>query len=99
MNPLYRLWWQFLMELQPLLRYGAERLPRLAPWGVRLRSVLHWMAGNPIQTLAAVDGLVLWPLVGVRWRWLLLLLVVIHVAVGIVQRGSLSARWLVDRLA
>ena len=86
MNPLYRLWWQFLMELQPIVRYGAERLPRLAPWGVRLRSLFHWLIGSPIQTLATIDGLVLWPLLGLPWRWLAVALAVIHVAVSVVQR-------------
>ena len=32
MNPLYRVWWRFLMDLRPLVRFLAERLPKLAPW-------------------------------------------------------------------
>ena len=58
MNPIYRAWWRMLMDLRPLVRFSAERFPKLAPWTIRLRSALHLAIGNPIQTLAGVDVLV-----------------------------------------
>ncbi len=66
MNPMYRAWWRALMDLRPLLRFLAERLPKLVPWTIRARSLAHLFVGNPIQTLAGLDaaslGLVLgWP--------------------------------------
>lgn len=69
MNPLYRMWWRFLMDLRPMVRFLAERLPKLAPWSVRLRVVLHRIAGNPIQTLAIVDGFVVWHFLEIEFRW------------------------------
>lgn len=69
MNGIYRVWWRLLMDLRPLVRYMAERFPRVAPWCVRLRIVLHWFVGNPIQTLAVVNGFVVWRTVEVGWRW------------------------------
>ncbi|MEM9655618.1 MAG: hypothetical protein AAGA65_26265 [Actinomycetota bacterium] len=58
MNPLYRAWWRMLMDLRPLVRFLAERFPKLAPWTIRLRSTLHlaigpgergglWIVGTP----------------------------------------------------
>ena len=82
MHWLYRGWWRFLMDLRPMVRFLAERFPELAPWMVRLRAVLHLLVGNPIQTLAAVDGLVLWRWVGWPGRWLLLAFVA---ACGLVE--------------
>jgi hypothetical protein len=60
MNPLYRVWWRFMMDLRPMVRFTAERLPKLAPWGVRIRIVLHWIIGNPIQVVAVLNGLAAW---------------------------------------
>lgn len=64
MNPLYRAWWRTLMDLRPLLRFLAERFPKLAPWAIRLRSALHLAVGNPIQVLAGMDAVLLWLLLG-----------------------------------
>ena len=79
MNPLYRLWWQFLMELQPIVRFGAERLPHLAPWGVRTRTALHLVVGNPVQILATIAGLLVWPPTGIPLRWLWLTLTAVYI--------------------
>ncbi len=70
MNPVYRVWWRFLMDLRPTVRYLAERFPKVAPWGVRLRSAVHLAIGNPIQTLAAVDCVLLWLKFDIEFRWL-----------------------------
>ena len=59
------------MDLRPFVRFLAERFPKLAPWAVRLRSLLHLLVGNPIQTLAGLDALLLWWLFGWPGRWLL----------------------------
>ncbi len=60
MNPIYRIWWRLLMDLRPLARYGAERLPRFAPAAVRLRTLAHFAVGNVLQVLVSVYGLVVW---------------------------------------
>ncbi len=31
MNPIYRIWWRLLMDLRPITRYSAERLPPSRP--------------------------------------------------------------------
>ena len=55
MNPIYRGWWRLLMDLRPMVRYLAERFPKLAPWGVRLTGrVLHRLVGNPVQVLVVL---------------------------------------------
>ncbi len=61
MNVVYRMWWRALMDLRLLVRFFAERYPKLAPWAVRLRTVAHVVAGNPVQSLAVVGGV---------WAWL-----------------------------
>ena len=86
MNPLYRVWWRFLMDLRPLVRFAAERFPKLAPWAVRARSVAHWLVGNPIQTLAAVDGLLVWRYFDVPLRWVLVAFGVVCVFVEVAHR-------------
>jgi hypothetical protein len=48
------------MDLRPLVRYLAERFPKLAPWAIRGRSAAHLLVGNPIQALAGFDALLLW---------------------------------------
>ncbi len=68
MNPAYRVWWRVLMDLRPLVRFLGERFPRTAPWGLRLRSLAHLVVGNPLQTLAVVDGLWLWRAYDVPFR-------------------------------
>ena len=91
MHPLHRAWWRMLMDLRPLVRFLAERFPKLAPWTIRLRSVLHLAIGNPIQTLAAIDALLLWWLKGWPLRWLALAFLVVCLLAEIVQR--LGARY------
>lgn len=68
MNPLYRVWWRFLMDLRPMVRYMAERFPKATPWFVRLRSVLHIAIGNPIQTLGVAGSVWSWLSFGVEFR-------------------------------
>ncbi len=58
MNPFYEWWWRALMDLRPIVRYMAERLPRLASKAVRFRSLLHLLAGNPVQVLIAWSSIV-----------------------------------------
>ena len=86
MNPIYRAWWRALMDLRPLVRFGAERFPRLAPWGVRLRSVLHGLVGNPLQSVLGVEVLVLWLVAGWPWRWLLGVFVGVCLVLEVVHR-------------
>jgi hypothetical protein len=70
MNPMYRVWWRFLMDLRSTVRYLAERFPKVAPWGVRLRSVLHLAIGNPIQAVGLLDCVLLWRAYDIEFRWL-----------------------------
>ena len=85
MNPAYRAWWRALMDLRPLVRFLAERFPRLAPWGVRLRSVLHGMVGNLLQSVLGVEVLVLWLVAGWPGRWLLGVFVAVCVVLEVVS--------------
>ena len=68
MNPLYRMWWRFLMDLRPVTRFVAERLPHLAAPSVRSRTVLHLIVGNVVQTFVAIYGFVVWSLTG-QFGW------------------------------
>ncbi len=81
MNPVYRAWWRLLMDLRHLPRFFAERFPKVAPWAVRLRSLLHWLVGNPIQSLVAVAGLYVWRLGALPGRWFMGLVLVVHLVV------------------
>ncbi len=68
MNVIYRIWWRLLMDLRPVVRYSAERFPHLAPLAVRLRTLAHVAAGNPLLVFAGGYG---W-LVAVElesWKW------------------------------
>lgn len=58
-SPINEWWWQLLMDLRPKIRFFAERLPRLAIKAVRLRSVLHALAGNPTQVAISYVGAVI----------------------------------------
>ena len=91
MTPLYRVWWRFLMDLRPLVRYSAERLPKVAPWGVRVRVLLHWMVGNPIQTLAAVDGYLIWRTTDIGGRWILAVVAGVWLLMEIYHRFAFTA--------
>ena len=95
MNPLYRVWWRFLMDLRPMVRFAAERLPKLAPWGVRLRVVLHWIAGNPIQALAILDGYLVWFAFDVEARWVAATVATVLALLEsiTVRPFELAARW------
>ncbi len=68
MNPVYRMWWRFLMDLRPLVRFLAERFPHLAAPAVRARTVAHFIIGNPTQVLASTYGQAIWYLTG-GFRW------------------------------
>ena len=68
MNPLYRIWWRLLMDLRPITRYTAERLPRFAPAAVRLRTLAHFATGNVLQVLVSVYGLAVWTATN-SFRW------------------------------
>ena len=67
MNPLYRMWWRFLMDLRPLTRYLAERFPHLAAPAVRTRTVVHLLVGNVVQVLVSLYGLTVWALIDGLW--------------------------------
>ena len=82
MNPAYRAWWRFLMDLRPMLRFFAERFPRLAPWAVRIRAVLHWLVGNPIQTVAASAAGYVWWLGLLPGSWFVGLVLVVQALVS-----------------
>ena len=60
MNPLYRVWWRVLMDLRPVVRFFAERFPKLASLAVRARSVAHLVVGNPLQTAALLAAVAAW---------------------------------------
>jgi len=94
-NPLYRAWWRMLMDLRPVVRFLAERFPKLAPWTVRFRSVLHLAVGNPLQTLVGADVLLLWLLFDLPVRWLIATFVVVCVLVEVAHRiGYRTGCWL-----
>ena len=65
MNVLRLVWWRFLMDLRPVVRFLAERFPRWAGPAVRMRTLLHLLVGNLIQVGASVCGLAIWKLLGV----------------------------------
>ncbi len=95
MHPLYRAWWRALMDLRPLVRYLAERFPKVAPLAVRLRSVLHALVGNPLQALAAVDAVLLWHVFDLPGRWLLVGFVLVCLFLEVAhRRGFRSGSWL-----
>ena len=98
MNPLYRVWWRFLMDLRPMVRFLAERLPKLAPWGVRLRVVFHWIVGNPVQALAIFDGFLLWQVTDIDGRLIAATAALLCLAMEIYHRvafrsGGLLVGW------
>ena len=96
MNPLYRAWWRALMDLRPLLRFVAERFPKLAPWAIRARSLVHLLVGNPIQTLTGVDALLLWLMLAWPARPLLVGFVLVVIIVEIAHRVFYrSGCWLI----
>ena len=82
MNVIYRIWWRFLMDLRPVVRYGAERFPRFAPLAVRLRTLLHLATGNPIQVLAGIY-VVAFTRMGLPYRLAGLLWLLVALAVGV----------------
>lgn len=86
MNPVYRTWWRFLMDLRHLARFFAERFPTVAPWAVRARSVQHWLVGNPIQTAVLTGGCYLWWTGLLPGRLFLGVLVVVHLVVALYCR-------------
>lgn len=86
MNPLYRGWWRLLMDLRPMVRFFAERFPKLAPWGVRLRAVFHRLVGNPVQVLVVVDALLVWWVLDLPARWLLAVVAGVWLFLEIVHR-------------
>ena len=88
MHPLYRAWWQALMDLRPLVRFLAERFPKVAPWAIRLRSVGHVLIGNPLQTLVGVDALLLWHLAGWPARPLAIVVALVFVGLEVGHRAS-----------
>ena len=57
MNGLYRIWWRVLMDLRPIVRYGAERFPHLAPIAVRVRTLAHLAVGNIVHVVVSAYGL------------------------------------------
>jgi hypothetical protein len=75
MHPVYRAWWRALMDLRPTVRFLAERFPKLAPWGIRARWAAHLAVGNPIQSLAGFDAVMLWHHGALTFWWALGLLV------------------------
>ena len=95
MHSVHRAWWRALMDLRPLVRFLAERFPKLAPWAIRLRSVLHLAVGNPIQALAFVDVVLLWWLRGWPTRWLAVGFLVVCLVVEVAHRlGIRHGVWL-----
>ena len=86
MHPAYRAWWRALMDLRPMVRYLAERFPKLAPWGIRVRVVLHGMVGNPLQTVLGAEVLTLWLMAGWPWRWLLGVFVTVSLVLEVTHR-------------
>lgn len=60
MNMAHRMWWRALMDLRPIIRFLAERFPKLAPVAVRLRTLAHVTVGNPVQTILLAIALRLW---------------------------------------
>ncbi len=98
MNPLYRAWWRTLLDLRPMVRFLAERFPKLAPWAIRLRWLLHWVVGNPLQVLVGVEAMALWHLREWPARWVLVGFAVFCVFVEAVHRlgyrtGSRFTGW------
>ena len=100
MRSLYQIWWRLLMDLRPVVRYGAERLPRLAPIAVRLRSMAHFAAGSPLQLVVSVYATTGWAVVG-SFRWGFVAWVTSAVAVELVfqfvrvRGGHPALVWLV----
>ena len=86
---MYRVWWRCLMDLRPVVRYSAERFPRLAPSAVRLRSLLHLLAGNPIQVVAAIY-VVAFVRLGLRFRWAFVLWLAVWMLVELGHQVALS---------
>ncbi len=86
MNPLYRGWWRALMDLRPLVRFLAERFPKVAPWAVRARVAAHIAVGNPIQSLLAVELLILWRLLGWPLLWLTVVFASVCLVLEVVHR-------------
>lgn len=98
MNPVYRVWWRLLMDLRPLVRFTAERLPKLAPWAVRVRIVLHWIVGTPVQAVALVSGLTVWISTDLPGRLVLLAVAVVFLMMELYhllafQAGGLLVGW------
>ena len=60
MGQLRLIWWRFLMDLRPLLRFSAERFPRLSSPGVRIRALAHLAIGNPFHVLVMFYGSAVW---------------------------------------
>ncbi len=98
MNPLRLMWWRLLFDLRPMVRFFAERFPKLAPWCVRARTVLHWLVGNPIQMLVLAGGGAAWVDSLLPGRWFLFSVLVTHVVVVVYcritfDRGSWLVGW------
>ena len=94
MNPLYRAWWRALMDLRPMVRFLAERFPKLAPWGIRFRWLCHWVTGNPLQVLISVELVVLWHVREWPARWVLVGFALFCLVVEAIHRlGIRSGSW------
>ena len=54
----YTWWWRLFGDTRPLVRYLAERFPRWAAPAVRVRTIGHLVAGNPLQMLTGILAVV-----------------------------------------
>ena len=60
MSPIRLVWWRYLMDLRPVVRYIAERSWFLRKQAVRGRVMAHLLVGNPHQMIIALYGLAVW---------------------------------------
>lgn len=60
MGPMRLVWWRYLMDLRPIVRYVGERSRLLQRLAVRTRVVAHLLVGNPHQLIIAAYGLAVW---------------------------------------
>ncbi|MDH3303222.1 MAG: hypothetical protein OES24_22185 [Acidimicrobiia bacterium] len=60
MSPMRLVWWRYMMDLRPVVRYIAEQSRPLQRQAVRARVVAHLLVGNPHQMIIAFYGLAMW---------------------------------------
>ena len=86
------------MDLRPLVRYLAERLPKVAPSAVRFRILLHLVVGNPLQALVVLAGLHVWWSHDISFRWVLAMVAALWLLLELHHRltftsGGLLVGW------